>query len=728
MNNTASYLDNVRVLDIKGTVKLADGTTIALSKANIASYSFSGSAGDVGIPLGAAEANDYSLDILNEKHQYTPSMFDDAEVTMYCGLSDGAEIAWAPFGVWYVHSSTASEQSVLITLTGYDALASRFEATFTDAASGYPTTIGTLVHTCCTAARVTLASSSFSNAAVSIAKMPDWGEEITLRDVIAYCAACAGGFARMTRDGKLEIVSYFDGATKEIAPCDYMTFETTGGTAFQFNCLEVKFTANDTDYTRFAIDTTIVDNPTNTIQVEGNPLFTKAIANSLVLPLSALNMVSGSVTWIGDPAVRIGDTIVVNTLDGNKYSLLVNSESVTFDGGLTVTHTCSLPAKNTLSSSAFSSSKSVFDANGNINVTRIAGLDQRVIDATVGYIGDLTADTIKTDALTAALIEAAILRAKSISADEITTDRLTAAAAEILDATVRKLDAGTITTDELTAKFARLMTANIDSITANDITVSDTLAAALAKVEVLIAGNAEFDFATVQNLIAEALVVSRATQTDVFINNLQVMYAQILNATVSDLIIKAADGNYYHLDVVDGNVIPSQVTPTDAEVNDGVMSDGKEIVYTNILEKNLSATTIKGVHGLFNEILANTIRVDDLVATNAFITYLQTANIASNSSIKVAIGAANEVNKWFTFDVVNGLTIQRPEYTDSDGVVHPASAWSTSTTETGFHIYKQGTIDPVGSFEKEQLVTQGLQVGEIVVRKTDTGGWYWTDA
>lgn len=682
----------------------------------------------MGIPLGAAEANDYTLEILNNKHQYTPSMFDDAEVTMYCGLFDGAETVWSPFGVWYVHSSTASEQSVLITLSGYDALASRFEAKFTDTASGYPTTIGTLAHTCCTAARVTLASMSFANAAVSISKMPEWDDEVTMRDVIAYCAACAGGFARMTRDGKLEIVSYFDGATKTLLPHDYQTFESTGGTAFAFNCLEVKFSDDDEDYTRFAVDSDIADNPTNTIQVEGNPLFTKEIANSLVTSLASLKMESGSVTWVGDPSARIGDVVAVTTLNGETFNLLANSESFSFDGGLAATHTCSLPAKNTLTSSAFSTGKSVFDANGNINVTRINGFDQRVIDATVGYIGELTSDTIKTDKLTAALIEAAILRAKNISADEITTDRLTAAAAEILDATIRKLEAGTITADELTAKFARLMTANIDSITANDITVSDTLAAALAKVEVLIAGNAEFDFATVQNLISEALVVSRATETDVFINNLQVVYAQIVNATVSDLIIKAADGNYYHLDVIDGNVVPTQVTPTEAEVNAGVMSDGKQIIYTNITEKNLSATTIKAIHGLMDELTAHTIHVDDLVARNAFITYMQTANISNNASIRVAIGAANEVNKWFTFDVVNGLTIQRPEYTDSEGVVHPASAWSTSTTETGFHIYKQGIIDPVGSFEKEQLVTQGLQVGEIVVRKTDNGGWYWTDA
>lgn len=698
-----------------------------MTSANIASYSFSGSAGDVGIPLGAAEANDYTLDILNANKQYTPSMFDDAEVTMYCGLRDGDNAAWSPFGVWYVHSSSASEQSVLITLSGYDALASRFEAKFTDTASGYPTTIGALARTCCTAAKITLSSIAFANAAVSIAKMPKWPDDVTLRNVIAYCAACAGGFARMTRDGKLEIISYFDGATKALTPSDYLTFEATGGAAFDFNCLEVKFTADDKDYTRFAKDETIADSPTNTIQVEGNPLFTKAIANSLVTSLSSMKMDAGSITWLGDPSVRVGDIITVTTLKNKTYRLLANSESFEFSGGLTATHTCSLPAKNTLTSSAYSTGKSVFDPNGNINVTRIAGFDQRVIDATVGYIGDLTSDTIKTDKLVAALIEAATLRAGSISADDVTTDTLTAAAAEILDATIRKLEAKTITADELTAAFSKIMAANIGSITAGDITTND-LAAALAKVEVLIAGTADFDFATIQKLIANALVVERATESDVFINNLQVAYAQIIHATVQDMIIKAADGNYYRLDVINGNVIPTQVTPASAEIEAGEMSDGKRIVETNILAENLSATTIKGKYALVNEITANMINVDDLFATNAFITNLQTANLASNSSLKIAVGAANNVNKWFTFDVVNGLTIQRPKYTDSDGVVHPASVWRTSTTETGFHILKEGSVEPIGSFEKDQLVTQGLQVGDIVVRKTETGGWYWTDA
>ncbi len=244
----------------------------------------------------------------------------------------------------------------------------------------------------------------------------------------------------------------------------------------------------------------------------------------------------------------------------------------------------------------------------------------------------------------------------------------------------------------------------------------------------MLSTKATFDFATVQSLVAEMLTVRRATETDVFINNLQVIYAQIVQATVSDLIIKAADGNYYHLDVLDGNVIPTQVTPTEAEINASEMEDGKQIVVTNISEKNLSATTIRGVYGLINQITANMISVTDLVATNAFITYLQTANLSTNSSLRIAVGAANNVNEWFTFDVAHGLTIQRPAYTDEDGVEHAASPWSTSTTETGFHILKEGAIDPIGSFEKDQLVTQGVQVGEIVVRKTESGGWYWTDA
>ncbi|MDO4384900.1 MAG: hypothetical protein Q4E18_02755 [Clostridia bacterium] len=724
----ATYLDEVRTLDIKGTVKLTSGVEIQLTNSDISAYSFSGSAGDTGLPLGATEANDYSLSIINEGKQYSPSVFDNAEVKMFCGLLSGDEVVWSSFGVWYVHSSTASEQSVVITLTGYDALASRFEAKYIDSAGAYPTTIGALVRACCTAAKVTLSSISFGNAAVIISKMPKWPEDVTLRDVIGYCAACAGGIARMTRDGKLEIMPYFDGKTVAITPNCYNTFETTSGVGFAFNCLEVKFDSSDDDFTRFAVDESIPDSPTTTIQVEDNPLFTSAIANSLITSLSELKLDAGTVTWIGDPSVRIGDTIALTTLKGEIYKLLVNSESFSFSGGLSASHACSLPATNTLTSSAYATGKSMFDPNGNIRVTRIAGFDQRVIDATVGYIGDLSSDTIKTDKLVAALIEAATLRAGSISADDVTTDKLTAAAAEILDATIRKLEAKTITTDELTTAFAKITTANIDSLTVDDITVKDTLAAALAKIEVLIAGTADFDFETVQHLIANTLVVKRATETDVFINNLQVIYAQIVQATVTDLIIKAADGNYYHLDVIDGNVIPTQVTPSEAEINAGEMEDGKQILITNIAEKNLSATTIRGVRGLIDEITAHTISVDDLVATNAFITFLQTANLASNSSLKIAVGAAEQVNKWFTFDAADGLTIQRPEYTDSDGVVHPASVWRTSTTETGFHIYKQGVIEPVGSFEKEQLVTQGVQVGDIVVRKTETGGWYWTDA
>lgn len=734
------YNKAIRDLSIKGVITLAsdDPTNVVqinLLAEDVLNYSGNGTIGTEGLPLGSAEAASYTLTIDNTykdengnpaSKKYSPEIFDNAEVHMFTGIAgeDGL-IVYDDCGVWYVNGSYAPEQGVEITLNGYDSLASRFEATFEDAKENYPTTIGQLAQRSCTAARIALKTSAFPNSTVEVSKLPEWEDNTTLRHVLSYCAIAAGGFVRMSRDGQVEIVSFSQGTNYALSPDLYHTFSSTGGSKFSFNAIEAMLKADSDDYSRFAVDSDIDDNATNTIQIDYNPLLSKALIQSVVdlLKDADLTFEAGTITWGGDPIVMCGDIFTVTDLGGKSHKIIVTQQSFQFDGGLRFTETCALPSINTVNSATFSTSTNMYDANGNLRVTHIAGFGRSVINAMVGHIGQLTSDNITTDTLSANLISAlnlmvGLIDAKVLKANSITADQIAAGAV-----TAEKISADAIDTVALEAVIAK-----IESLTAADIE-TDRLAAALAAFTVITAGTASFDQATIQHLVAQALNLSFGTFGEVFIDNLRVKYAQMVSATIGNLCIKASDGNYYTIDVDEnGNVSATLATVTEGEITAGQTDGGRVILETNITAASLNTSNLLATYALINKIDAARIDVAELFANKAFISALTTSLIYSDTSLQMIIGAQNEMNRWFTFDDEAGFSIQKPAYTDAEGVAHAASIWRFVATETGIQVRRNDMLDPVLQAERDRIATPNLQIGEIVCKKTSSGGWVWTDA
>lgn len=625
-----TYNKDIRDLSIKGTITTNTGVQIHLTPNEIINYSFESQIGSEGLPLGSAESSSFNLEFSNSEHAYTPSMFDNAEVHMFVGIHDGSDYVYSDFGVWYVDASTAPEQSVSISLSGYDALATRFEDYFEDSKGAYPTTIGRIATDVCLASGIRLKTADFPNAGVVVSKMPTWDEEVTLRDVLSYCAICAGGYVRIARNGQVEIVGFMDGQTHELDPDSYHTFTLTGGTAFKFNAIEAMLSEDAEEYTRYAINSNIASNATNTIQIEYNPLLTDAILQSITTELSGIEIESGMITWGGDPSVECTDYYEVTMLDGTNHKIMITSQSFIFDGGLSVTESCDLPAKNAVGSPTYSTSTNMYDAKGRPKASRIPGLDKQVISATIGHFDQLTADTAEFDELLAAYINAINLIANKIDASAIKAGTITA---------------DKISSDALDTVSLEAITAKIESLTADDID-ADRLAAALAAFTVVTAGTAAFDRTTVQHLIASALNVKDAVGENVFIENLSIRDAQIVGATVGTLCIKASDGRYYNIDVdpKTGSIISTDVTETikETDVEAGITPDGKRvIVETSITADELNAVNLKAVHALINSIDAARIDADEFFAREGVIELLRTTKIVGDKSITMIAQRAN---------------------------------------------------------------------------------------
>lgn len=325
--------------------------------------------------------------------------------------------------------------------------------------------------------------------------------------------------------------------------------------------------------------------------------------------------------------------------------------------------------------------------------------------------------------------------------DLATIDQLNANSITALIARINEIVAGEITTDELYAAFAEIVGLKVGSLTAADIE-TDRLAAALAAFTVVAAGTAEFDLATVTNLLSNALILKQGYADSMQIVNLAITSANILSATLGELVVKGEDGNYYQVTVnASGSLKTQQVTVSEDEIDAGQTTDGRQIIASTANVASLNATNISASGAIIAEIFTEALNAGKITAAQATLAsatipelYTTAVNALGNSMsfsandlIQFILGNQNEMQRWFTFDDSKGFTIRKPGYTDQNGVIHPASIWSTVTDETGYHIKRSDIPGYIASFHKEQLDAKAVSMGGIVCREMYGGGWIWTE-
>ena len=239
--------------------------------------------------------------------------------------------------------------------------------------------------------------------------------------------------------------------------------------------------------------------------------------------------------------------------------------------------------------------------------------------------GSITASDIVAGSITAALIEAGAITTDKLAANAITTEKLAASAI-----TAEKIAAGTITankldTESLAAAFA-------------DVNVLNSAIATIANAEI---STANITTAHIVDLSAENFIAKDAVTDRYFIHKLAVENAQIVLATVGNLIVKASNGNYYKIDInAQGGITTTDVTSTltNGEKVSGVTLDGKgTIIETDLTVADLAATNMKGINALIDKITASRIDVDELFARTATINQLNAVDIRGNTYLQMMV-------------------------------------------------------------------------------------------
>ncbi len=149
----------------------------------------------------------------NTKEKYYGCNFTDGKLVIHSGLvlDDGSE-EYVKLGEFNL--SKAGKPATTVKLTGYDNML-KFDKTI-GILNVAPSSVQALINAACSACGVGYAGSVFANSDASIAFEIDNG--MTWRELIGGCAAVAGGFARINRDGLLEIVPFSKDNAYEIDP------------------------------------------------------------------------------------------------------------------------------------------------------------------------------------------------------------------------------------------------------------------------------------------------------------------------------------------------------------------------------------------------------------------------------------------------------------------------------------------------------------------------------
>lgn len=163
--------------------------------------------------FGGTVCKEITCTLDNTKEKYHGCNFTDGKIVVYSGivLDDGSE-EYIKLGEFNL--TKAGKPATIVKLTGYDNML-KFDVPIGDDFVGAMHTVGDIVSEACYRCGMELYT-TFANSDISITQ--EFSNTTTWREMIGWCAAVAGGFARIDRDGKLEIVTFSKENAYEINP------------------------------------------------------------------------------------------------------------------------------------------------------------------------------------------------------------------------------------------------------------------------------------------------------------------------------------------------------------------------------------------------------------------------------------------------------------------------------------------------------------------------------
>lgn len=186
------------------SILFADGRMVNLTEHDLSinGNELTDGAGSNSFPLGVAIGRAFSMEIRNQDQRFEDYSFYMATIQLQLHFELGSGIN----ETIYLGKFTVTSPETYGTTITVQAVDDMYKAnTSYSTQLVFPTTLGEMVRECCAQCGLPLGSATFKNSNFSIKAKP---ENISCREVLAQAAMIAGGYAKVDRNGYLQICSY----------------------------------------------------------------------------------------------------------------------------------------------------------------------------------------------------------------------------------------------------------------------------------------------------------------------------------------------------------------------------------------------------------------------------------------------------------------------------------------------------------------------------------------
>ena len=308
-----------RICSVKGVIKTTGGASIEITDKDISSGTFyinNQCVSESDFAFGAVFVGELGISLITDIDRYS---FYGAEIKLsyFLELVDG-QLEEVPLGVYYVESSERDNRYV--TIQAYDCMTNLDnELEFDTNGSIYD--ILQLVSREC---KVTLAQDERAikdlvNGNTSLSIYAD--KNPTYRDVVSAIASLTASFATINREGKLEFRQFSKGVSLDIERDNRVSTKMSDFITV-YDGLKIKFIGKGKYKAKRKTSVNGLTLEMGSIPlIEGKKEEKQKIANDIFEILSDVKYTPYSIEMNGNPAIDLGDKIVIKNVDGKDEDI-----------------------------------------------------------------------------------------------------------------------------------------------------------------------------------------------------------------------------------------------------------------------------------------------------------------------------------------------------------------------------------------------------------------------
>ena len=308
-----------RICNVRGTIKTVGGTNIEITDKDISGGTFyinNQCVSESDFAFGAVFVGELGISLITDIDRYS---FYGAEIKLsyFLELVDG-QLEEVPLGVYYVESSERDNRYV--TIQAYDCMTNLDnELEFDTNGSIYD--ILQLVSREC---KVTLAQDERAikdlvNGNTSLSIYAD--KTPTYRDVVSAIASLTASFATINREGKLELRQFSKSVSLDIERDNRVSTKMSDFITV-YDGLKIKFIGKGKYKAKRKTSANGLTLEMGSIPlIEGKKEEKQKIANDIFEVLSDVQYTPYSIEMNGNPAIDLGDKIVIKNVDGKDEDI-----------------------------------------------------------------------------------------------------------------------------------------------------------------------------------------------------------------------------------------------------------------------------------------------------------------------------------------------------------------------------------------------------------------------